>query len=229
MLHTSNGACFADRWPNPRAVLVAVDGNLALLGEPDALVATDLQARMVGFVDTTPAFEPVLREAFRSLAVWQRIILELRDRAPVVHSGAASVRRLVASDAYQVWGLSPEMAWISDAWGGPAGLAAGGFAWGAFVGARLVAVACSFFVGLRYEDVGVVTEPMHSNQGLGTACAAALCADIQARGRQPSWSTSPDNYASLRVAEKLGFVVHRRDRLLVVGRPVPEPPDPSSR
>jgi predicted GNAT family acetyltransferase len=94
---------------------------------------------------------------------------------------------------------------------------------GAFRSGRLAAVACSFFAGVRYEDIGVVTQPAERGQGLGMACAGALCAAIQGRGRQPSWSTSPDNTASLRVAEKLGFVLQRRDRLLVVGKSLPEP------
>jgi predicted GNAT family acetyltransferase len=106
------------------------------------------------------------------------------------------------------------------------GLAASGFAWGAFVAGQLAAVACPFFVGERYEDIGVVTEPKFRGLGLSTACAHALCGDIRARERQPSWSTSPDNTASLRVAEKLGFAVQRYDLLYVVGVRIPEPTHP---
>jgi hypothetical protein len=40
-----------------------------------------------------------------------------------------------------------------------------GYAWGAFVHAQLAAVACSFFVGSLYEEVGVVTEAAHRGQG----------------------------------------------------------------
>ena len=76
---------------------------------------------------------------------------------------------------------------------------------------------------MNYEDIGVVTERDYRGQGLSAACAAALCDDIRARGRRPSWSTAPENHASLRVAEKLGFVVQRHDRLLVVGQNVPLP------
>jgi RimJ/RimL family protein N-acetyltransferase len=85
------------------------------------------------------------------------------------------------------------------------------------------AVACSFFVGAQYEDIGVVSEPAERGRGLSFACAGALCATIQARGRQPSWSTSKDNTASLRVSEKLRFVVQRRDRLLVIGDVIDAP------
>ncbi len=57
--------------------------------------------------------------------------------------------------------------------------------------------------------------------GLGTACTAALCVEINARGHVPSWTKSPDNSLSLRVAEKLGFAWHHNDVLYVIGREVP--------
>ncbi len=87
----------------------------------------------------------------------------------------------------------------------------------------LASVACTFYQGAGYEDIGVATEPEYRGLGLSVACATGLCDDIRARGRTPSWSTSPDNAASLRVAEKLGFVLDRRDVLYVVGRSVPRP------
>ena len=77
--------------------------------------------------------------------------------------------------------------------------------------------------GERYEDIGVVTLPEYRGAGLCVACAGALCRDIEGRGRRPTWTTSPDNTASLRVAEKLGFVLHRRDRLLIIGVKIPRP------
>ncbi len=88
---------------------------------------------------------------------------------------------------------------------------------------RLVSVAVTFFVGDRYEEIGVVTEPGFQGRGLSAACAGELARDIQARGRRASWTTAPENKASLRVAEKLGFTLDRYDQLCVVGIPTPEP------
>jgi predicted GNAT family acetyltransferase len=124
-------------------------------------------------------------------------------------------------DAAALAGLGEETSWIAASWDGPEGLAAGAAAWGAFAAGRLVAVACPFFVGTVHEDVGVATEPGFRGRGLSPACAAAVCRDVRARGRVPSWTTSPDNTPSLRVAAKLGFRERRRDRLLVVDAPVP--------
>ncbi len=95
--------------------------------------------------------------------------------------------------------------------------------WNWFLPERLASVACTFFLGETYEDIGVVTGPAFRGQGLSTACAGALCGDIWARGHQPTRTNSPDNLASVRVAEKLGFVVQRHDLLYVVGIPIPAP------
>ena len=73
----------------------------------------------------------------------------------------------------------------------------------------------------------MATEPGFRGLGLSPACAWAVCQDVRRRSRVPSWTTSPDNTASLRVAAKLGFRRQRRDRLLVVDAPVPEPARPS--
>jgi predicted GNAT family acetyltransferase len=131
------------------------------------------------------------------------------------------VRRLAAADAGHLAALSGQSSWISASWGGPAGLAASGTGWGAFEGGRLVSVACPFFAGQRYEDLGVATEPGWRGRGLSTACAGAACADVRGRGRVASWTTSPDNTASLAVAERLGFRLTRVDELLAVGVEIP--------
>lgn len=86
----------------------------------------------------------------------------------------------------------------------------------------MVSVACSFYVGTEHEDIGVVTAPAFRGRGLSTACAAALATEIRARGRQPSWSTSPDNLASRAVAARLGFVHAREDVLYAVHTPIPQ-------
>ena len=229
VIQTRNGACFADRWPDPRAVLVDAAGNYSLSGDARALTPADLQPRIHGFVETSPEFLPLLKAAFPGLRVWNRLVLERQavhaftaPTSPQVGPGL-QIRRLKPSDAYHLWGLSRESAWISKTWGGPRGLAASRCAWGAFLQGQLVSVACTFFYGEKYEDIGVVTEPEFRGLGLSTACAAGLCNDIQARGHRPSWTTSPDNKGSLRVAEKLGFFVQRDDRLYVVGASIPEP------
>jgi RimJ/RimL family protein N-acetyltransferase len=227
VLTTGTGACLVDRWPRPRAAVAVSGTNYALLGDPEALDPAALRTQVAGFVETTPAFARLLRQADPSSTKWPRIN-QLQPLTPTVINVAtptAGVRRLSAGDAHHLWALSAISSWISNTWGGPSGLAASGMAFGAFIDGRLASVACSFFVTERFEDLGVVTEPEFRGRGLSAACAAALCADVRARGRQPSWTTSPDNLQSLRVAEKLGFVEHHRDVLWVIGRQAPKPAD----
>lgn len=226
VIQTGNGTCYADRWPDPRAILMESGGNYALIGDPAALAPDDLQPLVKGFVDAPAHFEPLLRATFADMIVWPRIVFELTPPPQYTLPHGALVRRLNQADADHLHGLNLDIAWIAKTWGGPDGLAASGYAWGAFVEERLVAVACTFFVGNRYEEIGVVTEAAFRGLGLSGACAGALCEDIQRRGRRPSWSTSPDNIASLRVAEKLGFVLDRHDRLHVIGIPIPESAEP---
>jgi len=222
VLQTGNGACFVDRWPAPRAVLVDAAGNYSLAGDPEALYRDDFKNRITGFVEAPERFAPLLQATFPNMSVWERMIFELKVKPSFSISAEQHIRRLVPADAFHLWGLSPEINWICHTWGGPAGLAASGYAWGAYLDDRLVSVACTFHAGERYEDIGVVTEKESRGLGLSVACAGKLCEDIQSRGRRPSWSTSPDNTASQRVAEKIGFSLQRRDILYVIGTPIPE-------
>lgn len=224
VVHTGHGTAWVDRWPAPRAILVETAGNYSLLGEPAALTPAALKPHLAGFVEAAPAFEPLLRAAFPQLEMWQRLIFTLNVPPPHFPlPDGFTIRPLSAVDVPYFQPLSPEAAWISKTWGGAAGLAASGYAWGAFAADRLVSVACTFFLGAQYEEIGVATEPGFRGQGLSVACAAALCRDIQQRGRHPSWTTSPDNIASRRVAEKLGFAFQRHDLLYIIETSIPAP------
>jgi RimJ/RimL family protein N-acetyltransferase len=225
VLATGNGTCLADRWPDPRALVVQTGGNYTLAGDPGALDPGDLRDRVAGFVEAPAPFEPLLVAAFGEVAEWERMIFTpARPPGPLPPPGAGHlVRRLGAGDGGALASLGEETSWIANTWGGPAGLAASGVGWGAFAGAGLVAVACPFLVGEAHEDLGVATEPGFRGLGLSTICAGEVARDVRRRGRIPTWTTSPDNTASLRVAAKLGFALHHRDRLLVVGIPVPQP------
>ena len=225
VIQTGNGVFLVDRWPDPRAALMETAGNYSLLGAVDAFTPSDLR-NVTGVVEASAAFEPLLKATFPDAIIWQRVILVQQDTSTQIPAGDHLVRRLEPSDIDHLRGLSSESAWISKTWGGPLGLASSRFGWGAFVDDQLVSVACTFFLGETYEDIGVVTEPGFRGTGLSPSCTIKLCDDIRTRGHQPSWSTSPDNLASLRVAKKLGFAVQRYDSLYVVGIPIPQPPQP---
>jgi GNAT superfamily N-acetyltransferase len=215
---TGIGSCRADSATAPRTALAELPGgNVAVRGVPVVLPG------LTGLVEAPEEWVPALREVDPGTAPWPRVVAVLPGSAagvPVVGTGTV-VRRLGPADAAALAGLDPSIAWISETWDGPARLAASGRAWGALEGGRVLAVACTFYVGQAYEDVGVVTEPGHRGRGLSAACAAGLVGDIRARGHRPTWTTSPDNLASRAVAARLGFVPVRDDVLHAVGVPVP--------
>jgi hypothetical protein len=181
VIQTGNGACFVDRWPDPQAVLVDTAGNYGLSGDPGAFTLADLRSRLHGFVEASNDFLPLLKTAFPA-------------SGPGTESSWCSRLRVASFDpdlhlrrrppqARTISGVSsPEVDWISKTWGGPPGLAASGCAWGAFVEGVLASVACTFFCGETYEDIGVITEPEYRGLGLSAACASSLCDDIRARG-----------------------------------------------
>lgn len=228
-IHSGCGACWVDRWPGARTGVVFTGGNLTCWGDPAALSEPDL-ADIVHpllsdwdrvFIEVRPEFEARIRHALPGLLVWPREIFVHEREGGMPSPAGAEVRRLIRSDTAAVRDLEEGVQWISDTYGGAADLAQTATAWGAFVGGRLVSVAVPYFVGDRHEDIGVVTEAAYRGHGLSPACAARVVADIRGRHRTPSWSTSRDNTASRRVAEKLGFVKHRDDVLYIAGKPVP--------
>ncbi|MEZ4869595.1 MAG: GNAT family N-acetyltransferase [Caldilineaceae bacterium] len=223
LIHAGHGAGWADRWPNPQAIFVTTAGNGALLGDPTILTPELIRPIVNGFVEAPPAFGPLLKATFPGLVVWDRVFYTLSTIPTYTTPDGFTLRRLTNTDAHHLANLSEESAWISKTWGGPAGLAASGYAWGAFVGDQLAAVANVFFVGDQYEEIGVVTEPAFRGRGVSTACSGVICEEVRKRGHIPSWTTSPDNIASQRVAEKLGFQWVRADVLYVIGLDVPKP------
>lgn len=218
---TGNGRIMADRYPDPRVLLAETAGNYELVGKTAVLSPDDLRPHIKGFVVGPAEAEALLKSAFPDLQVWRRVIYTQPNLPQPPSVTNAKIRRLTFAHAAQLATLPPEVAWVSKTWGGVAGLAASGYGWGAFMDGVLASVACTFFLGEQYEEIGVATHPTFQRLGLSSACTLAHCADIWSRGHQPSWTTSIDNAASQRVAEKAGFH-HQRDALLyVVGIAIP--------
>ncbi|NLE82551.1 MAG: GNAT family N-acetyltransferase [Rhodococcus sp.] len=219
LLRTGHGRCRVDRWPDPCVVLAESGGNVALRGDPGDVDESEL-ADVCGFVDAPTEWLPVLRAAVGEVAIWPRIVSALPAEAELSgrHDG---VRRLGPRDADALRDYDPAGSWITATWGGPDGLAAAEVGRGAFVDGRLVSIALPFFVGDGYAEVGVVTAAGYRGRGLSTACSTEVIADIRALGLVPTWTTSPDNTASLGLAARLGFVRQRDDVLYAVRVPIP--------
>jgi len=81
-----------------------------------------------------------------------------------------------------------------------------GFVACAIVSGRIVSIAHTYARTTRHADIGVRTLTTWRGRGFATAAASIVAGCIQEAGQIPVWSTGEDNWASLRVAQKLGFV-----------------------
>ncbi|MFH8348993.1 GNAT family N-acetyltransferase [Streptomyces sp. NPDC018045] len=203
---TGHGSWWTDHPHHGRGAVAACGGHAILAGDPRAMSARLLAPLDGHYVVAPDRFLPVLGATFARIVPWERMIWVHHHPAPAVRPApGVTVRRLTPADTPAVVGLGPAMAWISTSWGGPAGLAASGRCWGAVRNSRLLALAAPLFTGSRYEDIAVTTVPAERGRGLAHACVRALCAQITADGRTPSWTCSRDHHPSRRLAAKCGF------------------------
>jgi len=62
------------------------------------------------------------------------------------------------------------------------------------------------YVSSTHCGIGIATSPRYQGRGLATATAAHFVQQAQERGVTPCWECAVANHASVRVAEKVGFV-----------------------
>ncbi len=215
---TGLGSCHADRLENARVAVAQVGANIEIAGDPAALRTRDLESlELRGFIHADASLLPLLERYFADLRSSALVVSRLRGTRVPAPSAEVSIRRLGGEDLPAIERIDPSLRWIWNTLEGAAGLAAFGHAWGAFVDGRLASIATPFTIGERYEELGVVTEPALRGRGLSPACVARLIEDVRGRGREPSWTTTPDNHASLRVAERLGALKVRDDVQYLTG------------
>ena len=88
---------------------------------------------------------------------------------------------------------------------------------GAIDEGQLVSIAHTSGVTDLHGEIGVGTLEPWRKKGLCSAAASIVSNRLQEQGRVPVWSTGEDNFASLRVAAKLGFQeVSRRTYLIPI-------------
>ena len=75
----------------------------------------------------------------------------------------------------------------------------------AIVDGQIVGKAACYARSERYADIGVQTLAEHRKRGYAAAAACLIARSMIEKGLRPVWSTGEDNWASQRVAAKLGF------------------------
>ncbi|WP_437041783.1 GNAT family N-acetyltransferase [Streptomyces angustmyceticus] len=215
------GRWWADRAAAPRALAVSCADHVLLSGDPGVLAPDALAAFGGHYVQAPARFLPALGSAFDRVVPWERMLHLHRVPVPVPRLPAGvTVRRLAPGDATALAAVTRDAAWVHASWGGPAALAAAGLGWAAVRKEAVLAVACTYFRGTRYEDIACFTAPAHRRRRLALACATALCRDIAARGRTPSWTCSRDHRPSRLLAWTAGFRLEREYVHHLTGQPV---------
>jgi RimJ/RimL family protein N-acetyltransferase len=92
---------------------------------------------------------------------------------------------------------------------------------------RLLAAAGLNWRSRRFAEIFVHTEPETRERGYGRSVVSGLCAELLSEGLTPLYHVEPDNEASLRLAQGLGFIdTGEREFACVASRPVAAPSSP---
>ena len=122
---------------------------------------------------------------------------------PVIRSQNEAVRQLTLADL-ELLELSPTEL-RGDGFGTTRRLLSEGIVACAIVSGNIVAIAHTNAWTNYYADIGVFTMEEWRGHGFATAAASIAAQHVQEAGQIPVWSAGEDNFASLRVAQKLGF------------------------
>ena len=217
LLH-GHGRVWEDGADVSRAALVESDltpGELLGYGDPGTLVG--LLAAVDGWTCVEVEDEGVAAELRPEVERRWGLAREVIDvvhvlESPVVVRPHPRVRPLTVDDMAALPLAADDL--LPDASLVERG-AAGGRVFVAIEDGVIVGQGGSLASGSRFADVGVHVASSHRLQGLATSAASGACAAVQAEGLVPVWGAGSENAASLRVAEKLGFVEVARCTYLV--------------
>ncbi len=128
---------------------------------------------------------------------------------PVVVVRNPAVRELTAADVElldETYVAESKKEGFGDPREGLKNTSEGGIAAGAIVSGKIVGSVGGEATGARYGDMGGFFLKEYRGRGFGTAAASIVAGRLQEMGLIPTWSTGVTNPASMRLAQKLGFV-----------------------
>jgi len=213
---------FCDNWVKPRVAVIAWKDHLVLAGNANGDGWTKFVASIDfhGFIQSPGDFLPGLKRIAPNLAIWPRVRFILhKSPREVQYPLNARIRKVGFSDAPALEQIG--QSWVWNYWEGAEDFCQTATAHVAEVEAIAVSVVSVFVEYENYADLAVATHPSFRRQGLATAAAHALCAEIITQGRVPVWSTSPDNMASSTIPRKLGFIEIPAHPIYVMNHEIP--------
>jgi hypothetical protein len=134
---------------------------------------------------------------------------------PVINFQNEAVRQLTLDDLELLESSPKELQGVG--FGSTYRLLVEGIAACAIVSGRIVAIAHTSARTGNHADIGVFTMEEWRCRGFSTAAASIVARRIQEAGQTPTWSAGEDNFASLRVAQKLGFIEVSRRTYVILG------------
>ncbi|HEV2125297.1 MAG TPA: GNAT family N-acetyltransferase [Chloroflexota bacterium] len=214
----------------PATFAAAIVQSLLDPGEPagfgaNATAMWGLLRRMTGWAcvnvekDVAPALGTHI-EAETHIPVRYYGDVQLLLQRPVVPFRNEAVRLLTLEDVALVEAAPRELR--GGGWPTTRQMLEEGVASGAIMDGRLVAIAFTSALTPKHADIGINTSAGWRGRGFATAAASLVARQIQQAGLRPVWSTGEDNWASLRVAQKLGFTEVAR-RMYVIPAATPQP------
>ena len=169
-----------------------------LMGQVDQWACLEVES------DLTEAVARSLRMTVAGgVRFYGSVYFELRRPVHRVHHEAVQI--LHSNDLHLLVGADPSLQ-LDE----PERALDDGVVVGAVVDGRLVARAACVARSRTYGDIGVATLEAFGGQGFATATASEVAHQLQLAQIVPVWSTGETNWASQRVADKLGFTLTTR-------------------
>ncbi len=134
---------------------------------------------------------------------------------PVISIQNEAVRQLTLDDLELLESAPKELQ--GDGFGSLRGLLLEGIVACAIVSGKIVAVAHTSGRTELHAEIGVFTMEEWRGRGFSTAASSIVAQRAQEAGLIPVWSAGEDNFASLRVAQKLRFIEVSRRTYVIKG------------
>jgi hypothetical protein len=167
----------------------------------------------------TPLIEPLLEPLFQGIALRElpTLLYTLTDARPAPAAEGIQLlpidRTLLSNTSLNnTEHIRNEIQWM---WPSEERFYAKGFGWAATLESQIVCWCTAEYLSAERCGIGITTVPAFERRGIATATAGKFVHEALQRGMTPYWECRADNIGSIRVAEKLGFVLLAQERYWV--------------